>query len=110
VTLTTVALERYPFGKRFAVSIVDDTDRARLHQIAPVYACLRERGLLATKTVWPLRATASSGGYEKLSTDGDTFDEPAYRAFCESLHAEGFEIALHTVSGGDSTRDETIRG
>lgn len=102
-----VGVEPYPFGKRFAVSLVDDTDRARLAEIEPVYACLLEHGLRTTKTVWPLEASARSNGYDL--TDGQTLQSLPYRKFCRQLQAAGFEIAMHTASGGDSRRDETLR-
>lgn len=108
--MTLVRLEAYPFGRTFAVSIVDDTDGACLSAIRPVYALLTDAGLRTTKTVWPLAATAASGGYAALSTAGDTLQDPAYRVFCQRLHDAGFEMAMHTASAGDSTRDETLRG
>jgi hypothetical protein len=102
-----VSVEPYPFGKRFALTLVDDTDRSRLEEIEPVYACLEAHGLRTTKTVWPLRASALSNGYDLAA--GQTLQDLPYRAFCQRLQAAGFEIAMHTASGGDSTRDETFR-
>ena len=74
-----VAVEPYPFGKRFGLTMVDDTDRARLREIEPVYACLEAHGLRTTKTVWPLEATALSNGRDL--SPGQTLRDPAYRAF-----------------------------
>jgi hypothetical protein len=103
-----VRVEPYPFGKRFAVTFVDDTDHATRANIAPAYACLREHGLRITKTVWPLRPAAPSGGYRGFPQDGETLQDGPYREFCQALHADGFELAMHGASAGDNTRDRTI--
>ncbi len=44
----------FPENKRFAFSIVDDTDDSTLHNVKPVYEKLQEYGFRTTKTVWPL--------------------------------------------------------
>lgn len=103
-----VRVEPYPFGKRFAVTFVDDTDHATRANVAPAYACLREHGLRITKTVWPLRPAAPSGGYAALPQDGETLQDGPYREFCQQLHADGFELAMHGASAGDNTRDRTL--
>lgn len=107
--MSELTIEPHPWGKRFAVSLVDDTDRATEAEVREVYALLRDLGLSATKTVWPLEATASSGGYAGLPLAGDTLQQPGYRRLCQELQAQGFEIAMHTASAGDSRRPETIR-
>lgn len=101
-------LEPYPWGKRFAVALVDDTDRATEPEVALAYAVLKDHGLSATKTVWPLEATATSGGYRELSRAGETLQQPGYRRLCRRLHQEGFELAMHTASAGDSKREQTL--
>lgn len=106
--MTVVAIEPYPFGKRFAITLTDDTDRATLAEVEPVYACLAAYGIRATKTVWPLPATAISGHDSRIARAGDTLENSAYRAWCQRLQAQGFEIALHTASGGNSLREETM--
>jgi hypothetical protein len=103
-----VIVERLPFGKAFAVSLVDDTDGANVCTTRRAYELLAENGILCTKTVWPFEATALSGGYERLRSTADTLQVRPYRLLCERLHETGFEIALHTASAGDSTREETI--
>ncbi len=102
----------FPEGKRFAFTIVDDTDRATLETVRPVYDLLDELGLRTTKTVWVKNATHKAGPVEE---DGEfdygaTLEDPEYREFVQSLHAKGFEIALHGVSGGNDTRNEIIEG
>ena len=106
--MTFLAIEPYPFGKRFAVTFTDDTDRATLAEVEPVYACLAAYGIRSTKTVWPLPASAVSGHDSRMATAGDTLENNAYRAWCQRLQAQGFEIALHTASGGNSLREETV--
>lgn len=106
--MSTLAIEPYPFGKRFALALTDDTDRATLAEVEPVYACLAAHGIRATKTVWPLTASDVSGHDPRMATAGDTLEDGAYRAWCQRLQAQGFEIALHTASGGNSPREETL--
>ena len=103
-----VRVEPYPFGRRFAVTFVDDTDHATCANIEPAYACLRGNGVRITKTVWPLRPAAPSGGYTGFPQDGETLQDLPYREFCQALHADGFELAMHGASAGDNTRDRTI--
>lgn len=100
--MTTPTL-RWPDGRKFAFTIIDDTDHATLDKIQPVYSLLAELGILITKTVWVLPAPddARWGGAE-------TLEDPEYRAFVVALQEAGFEIALHGVRGTSTTR-ETIR-
>lgn len=109
VVVEEVFIEPFPFGKRFAVSLIDDTDGATLSAIDPVYGAIVGAGLRSTKTVWPLRATAQSGGHRCQPLLGDTLEDESYRTFCRELCRAGFEIAMHTASAGDSLRAETLR-
>ncbi|MDD1777127.1 MAG: hypothetical protein LUQ65_03090 [Candidatus Helarchaeota archaeon] len=104
-----ISVELYPFGKRFAISMADDTDGATLSQIQPVYDHLHPLGIRLTKTVWPLKATDICGDYPGLPLVGDTLEDRSYREYCEKLHSRGVEIALHTASAGNSVREETIK-
>jgi hypothetical protein len=106
--MTHLAIEPYPFGNRFAVTLTDDTDRATLAEVEPVYACLAAHGLRSTKTVWPLAASDMTGRDPRMASAGDTLENTAYRAWCQRLQAQGFEIALHTASGGNSRREQTV--
>jgi hypothetical protein len=92
----------WPGGRRFAFSIVDDTDRATLQDVPAVYALLADLGFRTTKSIWTL---PSNGG-----RDGLACDDPHYRAWAESLQAQGFEIALHNVASRTSLRERTIMG
>ena len=107
--MSILLIEPYPFGKRFAVALTDDTDRATLAEVEPVYACLAAHGIRSTKTVWPLAASAVSGHDPRMATAGDTLENSAYCTWCQRLQAKGFEIALHTASGGNSLREETVQ-
>jgi hypothetical protein len=93
----------WPEGKRFAFTIVDDTERATRQNVGPVYDLLYEHGLLTTKTVWPLafRETPRFGG--------GTLEDPDYREWILGLAEKGFEIAFHGATDHSSTRADTER-
>jgi hypothetical protein len=97
---------RFPNGKRFAFTIIDDTDMTTLERVKPIYEILDKYGVKTTKTVWVYDTNDPS-----YSTNlGDSLRNPAYRAFILDLHRKGFEIALHGVRGGSSRRGEVISG
>ncbi len=96
----------FPEGKRFAFTIVDDTDMATLEHNRPVYEVLHRYGLRTTKTVWVLDATET----DHAANAGDSLSDPDYRAFIQDLRGKGFEIALHGVRGGSSERADIIAG
>src|SRR5881397_2840861 len=79
----------FPGGKRFAFSILDDTDDSTLENVKPIYDLLRERGLRTTKTVWPLDCPEGSRHFFAA----DTLQNKAYRDF---VH----EIAIRFVLQG----------
>jgi hypothetical protein len=92
----------YPNGKRFAFSIIDDTDMATLDKVKPVYDVLEKYGMRTTKTVWVFASNDESNPTNR----GDSLNDPAYRAFILDLQKKGFEIALHGVRGGSSPRKD----
>lgn len=96
----------FPDGKRFAFSIVDDTDMATLARSKPLYDILEKYGLRTTKTVWVLKALSDAHSPDH----GDTLSDPAYRDFIADLQQKGFEIALHGVRGGSSVRQDILAG
>jgi hypothetical protein len=96
----------FPDGKRFALSIIDDTDMATVERLRPVYEVLEKYGLRTTKTVWALDSTE----LDHPANHGDSLQDPEYRVFIEGLRQRGFEIALHGVRGGSSLREDTIAG
>lgn len=96
----------FPDGKRFAFSIIDDTDMATVGRSQPLYDVLHRYGLRTTKTIWVLDATQDAHPPDH----GDTLHDPAYRAFLGDIRHKGFEIALHGVRGGSSVRADIIQG
>jgi hypothetical protein len=93
----------WPEGKRFAFTIVDDTDASTVENTKPVYDLLESCGIRTTKTVWPLGFT------QKPHFGGGTLEDPDYRAWVLDLQGAGFEIALHGATDHPSTREETRR-
>lgn len=94
---------RWPEGRQFAFTIVDDTDAATVENVGPVYRFLKEHGFRTTKTVWPLAPVRTP------RKGGDTLANPEYRAWVLDLQRDGFEIAFHGATDHASTRDATIR-
>lgn len=94
----------WPTGKRFAFTIVDDTDFATVHNVGPVYALLAELGFRTTKTVWPLAPCGPR------RTGGSTLAERHYREWVLGLAASGFEIASHGATDHASPRARILAG
>jgi len=94
----------FPGGKRFAFTICDDTDMARIESVAPVYRLLEELGLKAAKSVWPLPNTKEKSVFDPSQTLAD----PAYCAFIADLRRRGFEITFHGAAMTSSTRAEVL--
>jgi len=92
----------WPNDKKFAFSIVDDTDLSTLESVKPVYEYLANSGLRTTKTVW---VYPSRDHYT-----GDTLQDAGYLAFVKDLQSKGFEIALHNIGSGRFSRAETLAG
>jgi hypothetical protein len=102
---------RYPLNKKFAFSLVDDTDDATLANVKAAYALVNELGIKTTKTVWVFPSKRKSGDDTTGKwCEGVTLADPDYLLFIKNLASQGHEIALHTVSGGNNLREETIRG
>lgn len=111
-----IQLRPYPVGKSFALTFVDDTDLSTRENTEPVYDLLAKRGFWGTKTVWPSRAKRTSSFRRSDERDdiqegsGSTLEDPDYAAFILQLKDRGFEIALHGVAAGNSTREEIETG
>lgn len=90
----------WPKNKKFAFTIVDDTDKATVENIKPVYDYLYKSGVITTKTVWALPSRDKFGG-ESLSDD-------LYKLFIQDLASKGFEIGFHGAGSGNFNRDETL--
>ena len=99
-----IAKPAWPQGKRFAFTIVDDTDKSTVQNVGPVYDFLSELGLRTTKTIWPIAPL----GPPRIG--GQSLEDPDYRLWVLGLKDRGFEIALHGASDETSTRERVLRG
>lgn len=97
---------RFPDQRKFAFSILDDTDVSTLENVRPVYECLRSLGMRTTKTVWPLDCPEGSRRYFAA----DTLQRRDYLTFVRELAADGFEIAFHGATMESSVRERTLLG
>ncbi|KKQ18725.1 MAG: hypothetical protein US31_C0002G0070 [Berkelbacteria bacterium GW2011_GWA1_36_9] len=93
---------KFPSNKQFALTIVDDTDGATIESVKPVYDLLYKFGFKTTKTIWVLPP--------KDSFKGKSLQDYRYRQFINKLQRQGFEIALHSVSSGNFSRQDTLDG
>lgn len=97
---------RFPGGKRFAFTILDDTDDATVENVRPVYDLLHALGMRTTKTAWPLDCPEGSDLYFA----GETLQRAEYLAFVRELVDRGFELAFHGATMETSARARTLRG
>jgi hypothetical protein len=95
-----------PAGKRFAFSVLDDTDDATLENVEPIYAMLRDLGFRTTKTVWPLDCPEGSRDFFAA----ETLQDKAYLRFVHELAEAGFEVASHGATMESSPRERTLEG
>jgi hypothetical protein len=95
----------FPQGKKFAFTIVDDTDYSTLENIKPVYDLLFELGIKTTKTVWAFEQQPLHFEFY-----GDTLSDEKYRAFIVDLQKKGFEIAWHGAKSGFNNKAEIENG
>lgn len=93
----------WPDQKRFAFTIVDDTDKATIENVKPVYDLLAESGIRTTKTVW-LIAPMQKGRF-----GGMTCQDEEYLEWLCRLREEGFEIAFHGATDHTCRREDTKR-
>ena len=96
----------FPGKKRFAFSILDDTDVATVDNVRPVYQLLDALGMRTTKTVWPLPCPEGSRDF----AGSQTLDDAEYREFILWLHGRGFEVTWHGATMEASERERTARG
>jgi hypothetical protein len=94
----------WPDGHDFGFTIFDDTDRATVENVGPIYDFLADLGMRTTKSVWPLRGhSASPGG-------NDTCEDPEYLAWVKRLQQKGFEIGMHLAAPTTSPREQSWAG
>lgn len=96
---------RFPEGRKFAFTIIDDTDVSTVENTRPFYALLEKLGMRTTKTVWPVGCPEGSPNFRQ----SETLEDSGYREFVLGLHRSGFEIASHGATMESSTRDRTLR-
>ncbi len=94
----------FPYGKRFAFTIMDDTDVATVENVEPVYRLLERLGMRITKTVWPVGCPEGSKNF----SISQTLEDADYREFVLDLQRRGFEIAYHGATMESSTRERTV--
>lgn len=106
MTYRRIAASGYPDARRFALTILDDTDDATVENVQPIYELLYEIGMRATKTAWPLDAPEGS----RIFFAAETLQDEHYLDFVRGLVAQGFEIAFHGATMEPSVRERTQRG
>jgi hypothetical protein len=94
----------FPGGKRFAFTIVDDTDVATVANVKPFYDLLHQLGMRTTKTVWPVACPEGSRNYHT----SQTLEDEEYRLFVLDLQRKGFEITWHGPTMESSRRERTL--
>jgi hypothetical protein len=95
----------FPRDKRFAFTILDDTDDSTLENVKPVYDALKAHGIRTTKTVWPVDCPEGS----RIFFAADTLQRKPYLEFVHQLEGDGFEIAFHGATMESSRRDRTVQ-
>ena len=94
----------FPGGKRFAFTIIDDTDVATVANVKPFYDLLHQLGMRATKTVWPVGCPEGSRNFHS----SQTLEDEDYCAFVLDLQRKGFEITWHGATMESSPRERTL--
>lgn len=103
--MTTLGTKiNWPYGKRFAFTVFDDTDFTTMQNGPGVYQFLYDLGLITTKSVWPIK------GEQVPKFGGTTCADAAYVAWVRKLKQQGFEIALHNATYHTSNRAQVIAG
>lgn len=92
----------WPEGKKFAFTIIDDTDNSYIHNIKPVYDLLQDLEMKTTKTVWVYPP--------RDHFEGACLQDKDYLEYILNLKEKGFEIGLHNVGSGSFTREEIKKG
>lgn len=95
---------KFPDGRTFAFTILDDTDDSTLENVKPVYDCLKANGIRTTKTVWAVDCPEGS----RLFFAADTLQRKEYLDFVQQLARDGFEIAFHGATMESSRRERTL--
>lgn len=98
---------KWPNNKKFAFTVIDDTDCSTLSNAPIVYNYLSQLGFKTTKSVWIFDGETRE---DNKSIIGTTCEDENYLKWVKSLKKEGFEIALHSTSWSSSKREKIIKG
>ena len=94
---------RFPNNKKFAFTILDDTDDANVENIVPVYDFLTSKNIFVTKTVWPVPCPEGS----RIFFAGQTLGEKDYLKAVKRIIKQGHELAFHCATMESSERKRT---
>jgi len=93
---------KWPNNKKFAFTIIDDTDYSFVDNIEPIYSLLDGCGIKTTKTTWVYPPRDHFKGH--------CLEDEHYQNFIRKLQSTGVEIAFHGAGSGEFTREEIIEG
>lgn len=97
----------WPDNKKFAFTIIDDTDNSTLENAPIIYDYLIQKKLYTTKSVW---VRPGLDDYIYSLVDGDTLANKNYFNWVKEIQSKGVEICLHSMSWSSSKRTEIISG
>ena len=97
----------WPNNKKFAFTIIDDTDNSTLDNAPLIYDYLIQNKIFTTKSVW-VKDGIDSEDY--VSVNGETLSNIKYFDWVKKIKSLGVEICLHSMSWSSSTREEIISG
>ena len=106
---TNLKIIPYPAGYSFAFTITDDPDDGWLEQKKTVYDFINSIGLKTSIGVWVFNNTTGSGE-SSYYHQGISLDNKEYLAYIQELKQDGFNLFLHTITGGNDKREITIKG
>lgn len=92
---------KYPDGKKFAFSVIDDTDVSTVENIKPIYDLLEKLRFRTSKTIWMKNCIGKSKNFYR----SQTMENPEYAEYVQSLKEKGFEICFHGASMESSPRE-----
>lgn len=99
-----MAAFEFPDGKKFAFTVLDDTDVATVENVKPVYDLFYQLKMRTTKTVWPVSCPEGS----KYYSSSQTMEDEDYLEFVKDLQRKGFEITWHGATMESSARERSV--
>lgn len=97
----------WPHNKKFAFTVIDDTDNSTLDNAPIIYDYLISKGIYTTKSVW-VRNGEEGNVYS--SVNGDTLSNHLYFNWVKDIQSKGIEICLHSMSWSSSKREDVLEG